>query len=183
MKRSTGGFTPDELFDVVDRNDAVIGQATRAEVHAKGLLHRAVHVMIHDATGRLFLQKRSLLKDTFPGCWDSSCSGHLDTGEDYATAARRELGEELGWHDASLSLRPVVNLSACPETGHEFIQIYVMGPLTGPFQLHPEEIIEGRWVSPGELDALVEKNPEQVAGALRLWWRQDRAAAIAVIAA
>jgi len=165
---------PDELFDVVDLDDQVVGQAPRREVHARNLLHRATHVMIHDSAGHLFLQRRSMTKDTFPGCWDSSCSGHVDSGEDYPTAARRELGEELGWHDASLPLRPLVKLSACPETGYEFIQIFLMGPLSGPFTLHPEEITEGRWIVPDELDILISEYPERVAGALRLLWSQHR---------
>jgi isopentenyl-diphosphate delta-isomerase type 1 len=166
---------PDELFDVVDHNDAVIGQAPRREVHARNLLHRATHVMVHDAQGRLFLQKRSLSKDTFPGCWDSSCSGHLDAGEDYLTAAWRELGEEIGWHDQTLPLRPLLKLHASQETGHEFIQIYILGPISGPFDLHPGEISEGRWVTPSELDSLIAQHPQQVASALRLLWSQHRA--------
>jgi len=165
---------PDELFDVVDREDRVVSQAPRREVHAKNLLHRATHVLVHDATGRLFLQKRSMSKDTFPGCWDSSCSGHLDAGEDYLTAARRELGEELGWHDTSQPLRHVVKLPACSETGHEFIEIFLLGPVAGPFTLHPEEISEGRWVTPAELTGELEKSPEHFASALRLLWAEHR---------
>jgi isopentenyl-diphosphate delta-isomerase type 1 len=170
---------PDELFDVVDAADRVVGRAPRREVHARNLLHRAVHVLVHDAQGRLFLQRRSMSKDTFPGCWDSSCSGHVDAGEDYFTAARRELVEELGWHDATMPLRPLLKLDAVPETGHEFIQIFVLGPLPGPFQLHPEEISEGRWVVPGELDTLLAQHPETVAGALRLLWSRHRAEILA----
>lgn len=166
---------PDELFAVVDENDRVIGSAPRAEVHARNLLHRATHVMVHDAAGRLFLQRRSLAKDTFPGCWDSSCSGHLDVGEDYPEAARRELGEEIGWRDTSQPLRPLLKLAASPETGHEFIQIFILGPVAGPFELHPAEISEGRWFTPEEIDALVRDFPQQVAGALRLLWSQHRA--------
>jgi isopentenyl-diphosphate delta-isomerase type 1 len=172
---------PDELFDVVDSADRAIAQAPRREVHARKLLHRAVHVMVHDPSGRLFLQRRSLSKDTFPGCWDSSCSGHVDAGEDYPIAARRELGEELGWYDVSLPLRPLLKLRACPETGYEFIQIFLMGPCSGPFELHPEEITEGRWIVPADLDILVRENPDQVAGALRLLWAQHRAEIVAAI--
>lgn len=164
-----------ELFDVVDAQDRVIGRAPRGEVHAKKLLHRATHVMVHDLAGRLFLQRRSLGKDTFPGCWDSSCSGHLDAGEDYPEAARRELGEEIGWHDASLPLRPLLKLAACAETGREFIQIYLLGPIAGPFDLNPAEISEGRWFAPEEVDALVREQPDRVAGALRLLWTSHRA--------
>jgi isopentenyl-diphosphate delta-isomerase len=122
---------PDELFDVVDDDDQVIGQAPRREVHAQRLSHRAVHVLVHDAMGRLFLQKRSLGKDTFPGCWDSSCSGHVDAGETYLEAARRELGEELGWRDLSPPLRPLLKLPSGPVTGFEFIEIFLLGPVGG----------------------------------------------------
>jgi isopentenyl-diphosphate delta-isomerase type 1 len=164
----------DELFDVVDLNDEVTGQAPRKEVHAKKWMHRATHVIVHDHVGRLFLQKRSMSKDTFPGCWDNACTGHLDAGENYETAARRELGEEIGWHDASLPLRPVLKLAPCPENGYEFIQIYTMGPISGPFEFHPEEISEGRWVAPSEIEAMMRENPDQFTGAMRLLWTQHR---------
>ena len=171
----------DDIFDIVDGEDRVIGRAPRSEVHARNLHHRATHILVHDAAGRVFLQQRSLTKDRFPGCWDSSCSGHVDAGEDYPDAARRELGEEIGLHDESLPLRPVLKLNASPETGYEFIQIYVLGPWSGPFELNPEEIIEGRWVDPAELDILVREYPDHVAGALRLLWTQDRAELLAAI--
>src|SRR5688500_2847599 len=86
----------DEWFDVVNERDEVIGRGLRREVHARGLWHRAVHVLVFDAAGRVFLQKRSMLKDLSAGLWDSSCSGHLDSGEDYDVAAVRELAEEIG---------------------------------------------------------------------------------------
>lgn len=164
----------DELFDVVDEHDHVIGRAPRREVHAKGLHHRATHVLVHDEAGRVFLQRRSLTKDTFPGRWDSSCSGHLDAGEDYKTAARRELGEELGWHDASLPLRPLLKLPTSADTGWEFIQIYALGPVAGPFTLHPEEIIDGRWLTPEEIIAWIEREPEAFASAARSLWTTHR---------
>ncbi len=164
----------DELFDVVDANDQVIDRRTRREVHALNLLHRATHVMVYNLEGHLFLQRRSMKKDTFPGCWDSSCSGHLDAGEDYLTAARRELGEEIGWYNTTMPLRPVIKLPASPETGYEFIQVYLLGPTIGPFDLNPEEISEARWVLPVELDVMINQQPDTVAGALRLLWRQHR---------
>jgi isopentenyl-diphosphate delta-isomerase type 1 len=181
MSKTPPAATPDELFDVVDLDDQVIGQSPRREVHARKLLHRAIHVLIHDPNGHLFLQRRSLDKDTFPGCWDSSCSGHVDAGEDYVRAAWRELDEELGWHDASLPLRPLLKLHASPETGYEFIQVFLLGPLSGPFDLNPEEITEGRWIVPDELDILINEYPDHVAGALRLFWSQHRAEILAAM--
>ena len=73
----------EEIFDVVDERDVVIGQNTRAEVHRLGLRHRAVHVLVFDRHGHIFLQKRSLLKDRQAGLWDSSSSGHVDAAPRY----------------------------------------------------------------------------------------------------
>src|SRR3989442_704060 len=86
----------EEIFDVVNEGDEVIGQKPRSEIHRLNLKHRAVHVLVFNARGELFLQKRSMKKDCFPGAWDSSASGHLDTGESYDACAVRELREELG---------------------------------------------------------------------------------------
>ncbi|MFQ5734110.1 MAG: NUDIX domain-containing protein [Planctomycetaceae bacterium] len=113
--------SPDELFDVVDERDAVVRQATRADVHAQRLLHRAVHIFVFNAGGELLLQKRSALKDEFPLRWTSSASGHLDAGESYDEAARRELGEELGF-DAPLEF--LAKLPASQETANEFTALY-----------------------------------------------------------
>ncbi len=66
---------PDETFDVVDEADRVVGRATRAAVHRRGLRHRAAHVFLFDGAGRLYLQRRSLSKDENPGLWDSSAAG------------------------------------------------------------------------------------------------------------
>ena len=72
-----------DIFDVVDMEDNVLRQAPRAVVHREKLLHRAVHVFVFNQAGQLYLQRRSMTKDTAPGKWVSSCSGHVDTGEDY----------------------------------------------------------------------------------------------------
>src|ERR1044071_58563 len=100
----------EDIFDVVNERDEVIDAKPRSYVHANGLLHRAVHVLVFNSRGEIFLQKRSMLKDRQPGVWDSSCSGHVDSGEIYDETAVRELREEIGldiYHDASLSMEPL----------------------------------------------------------------------------
>jgi len=115
-----------EVFDVVDENDIPTGTATRSEVHAKGLIHRAVHVFVLNRNGDLYLQKRSLIKDMNPGVWDSSVSGHLDAGEGYADAAVREMGEELGITDLSAEdLEHVVVVEPSENTGWEHVHLFV----------------------------------------------------------
>lgn len=85
-----------ELFDLVDENDKVIGQTLRREVHRdKSLIHRSVTVLVF-ISGKLLLQKRSQTKDTYPLYWTSSCSGHVTAGNSYEETVKRELKEELG---------------------------------------------------------------------------------------
>lgn len=85
-----------ERFDIVDENDTVIGQALRHNVHRnKSLVHRSITVLVF-INEKLLLQKRSQTKDTYPGFWTSSCSGHVLSGDSYEETAKRELTEELG---------------------------------------------------------------------------------------
>jgi len=102
----------EEIFDVVNDRDEVIGRASRSEVHARGLLHRAAHVLVFNARGQAFLQKRSMLKDRQPGVWDSSASGHLSSGESCDVCAVREVREELGVSRDGSGVR--VRLSRAP---------------------------------------------------------------------
>ena len=162
----------EEIFDVVNERDEVIGQAPRSEVHRRKLNHRAVHVLVFNSQGDLFLQKRSMVKDCFPGAWDSSASGHLDRGEDYDACAVREVCEELG---VALGRTPqrLFKVDACVETGYEFVWVYQCAH-EGPFVLHPEEIEKGGWFAPQVIERWIQDNPEEFASGLVLIWRKWR---------
>ncbi len=162
----------DEYFDVVNERDEPVGRALRREVHVRGRWHRAVHVLVFDAAGRVFLQKRSMLKDMSPGLWDSSCSGHLDAGEDYDAAAVRELGEELGLRSAPRPER-TLRIEACAETGWEFCWVYRLRH-DGPFVLHPEEIERGEWLATDEVTRRIAARPEEYCPAFRLIWSRTQ---------
>jgi isopentenyldiphosphate isomerase len=160
----------DEIFDVVNERDEVVGQSTRREVHARGLLHRAAHVLVFNSRGQVFLQKRSLAKDSAPGCWDSSCSGHLDAGEDYLPAAVRELAEEIGLKIASPHLlMPILRSEACADTGNEFVWVYRLSS-DGPFVLNPVEIERGEWFSPADVSRAIAERPAEYARSFRYLW-------------
>lgn len=163
----------EEIFDVVNERDEVIGQRTRGEVHRLGLMHRAVHVLVFNRAGEVFLQKRSMSKDCSPGLWDSSASGHLESGEEWDACAVREVAEELG---VALTAPPefVFKEHAQPRTGMEFIRIY-RAEHEGPFELHPGEIETGEWFAPGVVDERTSRAPEDFAPAFVLLWERLRA--------
>ena len=162
---------PEEIFDVVNERDEVVGQNTRREVHRLGLKHRAVHVLVFNAAGQVFLQKRSMKKDRQPGLWDSSSSGHVDSGEDYDACAVRELREEIGLELAKVPLR-LFKLAASAETDQEHVWIYRC-QAEGPFQLHPEEIERGGWYAPGDVTRWMSDRPEDFASALLVIWKMQ----------
>jgi 8-oxo-dGTP pyrophosphatase MutT (NUDIX family) len=86
----------DELLDLVDERDRVVGHATRREVRRRRLLHRFAAVLCRDPTGRVYVHRRTDDKDVYPGMYDMFVGGVVGAGETYAAAAARELSEELG---------------------------------------------------------------------------------------
>lgn len=158
-----------EIFDVVDETDCVIDQRSRPEVHRLMLRHRAVHVLVFNSRGDVFLQKRSMTKDTHPGVWDSSSSGHVDSGEEYDACAVRELREEIGLELPRAPER-LFKIEACEQTGMEFVWVYRCES-EGPFELHPEEISEGGWFAPAHVNEWLERTPQDFAPAFALIWQ------------
>lgn len=139
---------PNELFDLVDLDDRVIGQVRRGEAHRNpALIHRSVQVLVFSHDGRVLLQKRSAAKDLFPNYWCASASGHVASGEDYLTTARRELAEELGVV-ADLTFVAKTLVRTAPET--EQTAVFVAHS-DGPFTFHPTETSGGRFFTLGEL--------------------------------
>ncbi len=163
----------EEIFDVVNERDEVIGQQTRREVHRLGLKHRAVHILVFNRNGDLFLQKRSMQKDNHPGVWDSSASGHVDAGEDYDAAAIRELREELGVQ-VPAPLERLFKIDSCEATGREFVWVYRWAA-EGPLVLHPEEIERGEWFSPNNVSHWLAERPQDFAPAFPVIWKRLQA--------
>ena len=160
----------EEIFDVVNERDEVIDAKPRSEVHRLGLLHRAVHVLVFNLRGEIFLQERSMTKDREPGKWDSSSSGHVDSGEDYDACAVRELREEIGLI-VPKTPECLFRIAACAETDREFVRVYRC-PAEGPFQLHPDEIERGEWFAPEAVTRWIAERPQDFASAFRLIWKK-----------
>ena len=91
-----------ERVSIVDEANVRVGAATRAEMRARHLVHRAAYILVFNGVGEIFVQKRTLTKDIFPGYYDVAAGGVVLADEDYDTGARRELAEELGIHDVPL---------------------------------------------------------------------------------
>jgi glutamine synthetase len=148
---------PEEIFDVVDEADRVVGRATRAVVHREGLRHRAAHVFLLNGRGELFLQRRALGKDEHPGLWDSSAAGHLDAGERrLAPVGRVPLGEHPAGRPPDGVALDLVEEQRSVDATREGPALLVEG--VGVEQFHPE-------YSPGQLEiSLASADPSTGAG-------------------
>lgn len=138
---------PEELLDVVDIKDMVIGQAPRHEVHSKLLLHREVDVLVHDEDRRILFQQRSHNKKQNPLHWTSGAGGHVPAGVDPAEGAKVELFEELGLSgDLQFLFKKLVR----QDNNHRFAYFYSFkytGQIITP---HPEEIETVKFVHESE---------------------------------
>ena len=141
-----------EYFDIYDEAGNRIGRALRSECHGNpALLHHTSHVVIFHPDGeRLLLQKRSRNKDIEPGKWDTAVGGHVDCGEDYLTAARRELREELGVSEFPGELRYLFDSKIRNSIESEDVRVYGL-TFAGPFRFQTEEIDEIRFWTKEEL--------------------------------
>ena len=135
-----------EILDVVDENDTVIGQKTRAECHSNpSLIHRVVHCWLLNSDGQLLWQQRSMLKKLAPGMWDMSCGGHIPAGETPEHGLIRELDEELGVKNPKIHLVEKY-ISKLPKQT-EMIHLYFVhcDMLESEFTLQKEEVQQVKW--------------------------------------
>ena len=159
-------LTKTERFPIVDKKDRILGHASRSEVHGNNLLHRAVHILIFNEAGEVYLQQRSRWKDRHPLKWDSSAAGHVGAAESYDETARRELIEELG---VSVPLQKISKLPAAQRTDHEFIWLY-RGLVSGDLVPNKCEIERGTFLPPAVVHAWTSARPEDFApGFLECW--------------
>ncbi|MCH8539977.1 MAG: NUDIX domain-containing protein [Opitutales bacterium] len=133
----------EELLDIVDGENHVVGQATREEIHRRKLVHRAVHLLLTDGKGRFLLQKRSARKRDYPEHWDSSVSGHVVAGDDFEATVVKEAAEEIGY--VPKEFFPLFLLEPSAENGQEWILFHVEKTKAQRFRADPEEINDLRW--------------------------------------
>lgn len=140
----------DDLVVLVDEDGRDAGSAARLEVHGPDTpLHRAFSVYLFDDEGRLLLTRRALGKVTWPGVWTNSCCGHPRPGEDYASAIRRRVREELGVGVSDLRVAlPDFTYRAVDFSGvveHEVCPVYV-GRIIGQLAPDASEVMDHQWV-------------------------------------
>jgi isopentenyldiphosphate isomerase len=146
----------DEAVDVVDADDRVIGRASRGEMRAQRLRHRATYLLLFNGRGELFIHLRTATKDVYPSYWDVAVGGVVAAGESYDEGARRELAEEVGVRGAT------------PERlfdfSYEDARNQVNGRVyrvtwDGPLVLQAEEVVRGEWLPAAAVRERMQRDP------------------------
>lgn len=155
-----------EWVDIVDDNNEVIAQATRRQMRAENLRHRATYIVVHDGMGKILVQRRTDIKDFYPGYLDATAGGVVTQGENILDSAKREAQEELG-------------VSGVPFAEHglfyyEGDNCRIWGGLFscvshGPFALQESEVVEVSWLTPDEISARCDEFTPDSLKALSLW--------------
>jgi 8-oxo-dGTP pyrophosphatase MutT (NUDIX family) len=134
----------DEIVRIVDRNNQETGECPRSVMRARNHIHRACYILVFNGKHELFVQKRTMYKDIYPGHWDIAAGGVVLAGESYEESAKRELLEELGITG--------VTLEFAGDRYFEDRDNRVWGRIftcfhEGPFSLQAEEIDFGRFMT------------------------------------
>lgn len=141
----------DELMDVVDRHDNIIGQKKRSELYAEGSPNcRVINAFLRNTLGQIWIPRRTAHKALFPLCLDMSCGGHVGSGESYEDALKREVQEELNW---DLEQRPwhlLGHLTPYDDGVSMFMKVYEIQDDETP-QWNLDDFVESYWLWPWEI--------------------------------
>ncbi len=148
--------TATETVQIVDEENREIAAVPRHIMREQNLIHRASYILVFNREGQLFVQKRTMDKDVYPGYFDIAAGGVVLAGESYEEAAKRELAEELGVSG--------VKLNVLFDQYYEDRDNRVWGRIfscrhEGPFVLQKEEVAWGRFMDLAEILALGNREP------------------------
>jgi isopentenyl-diphosphate delta-isomerase type 1 len=143
----------EEIFDIVDEEDNVIGKTTREEVHKKKLIHRSVMFFIFDKKRRVLVTQRTKTKDMFPEYWSISLGGHVGSGESYEEAVARE-----AWEEAKVKEKPFFITSFKKRIPEEKENSMIYGFLTSKKpELDKNELKQGRFMTIKEIEEKIKE--------------------------
>lgn len=148
---------PEEILDLVDENDVVIGSLSRKEVYTRGLKNfRVVNVFIRNDDGELWIPRRTAAKKLFPLYLDMSAAGHVESGESYEEAFAKEVREEINIDVTAVSHKELGHLSPHIDNVSAFSKVFEIEYNDVP-AYNTDDFVEYYWLTPAEILALVEE--------------------------
>ena len=152
----------EEMVVLVTEQNEILGYMGKLEAHKKGLLHRAISVVVYNSAGEMLLQQRALTKYHWAGIWSNTCCSHPRKDEGFKEAAERRLFEELGFKiELKEEFQFVYKAFDKPSglTEHEYDVVF-SGVYDGSFEYNRDEVNATKWMSIADLEQDITKYPE-----------------------
>jgi len=148
-----------ELLDIVNDKDNVIGQDTKNNKFIKGLISRNVAIFILDNDGKLLITKRSSHKKSFPNRYDLAACGNVKASESYREAAEREVIEELSIKCNLKFLGKIFNEFKENDIKIKYFTGIFLGHFSGEVKLS-DELVELKRLTSKEIEGLINENKD-----------------------
>ncbi|MEI6580620.1 MAG: NUDIX domain-containing protein [bacterium] len=144
---------------IVDENDNIIGVKDREERNFNDIIRVAV-IWITDKNGNILLQQRKFSKKVNPGKWGPGVAGTVEEGETYESNAYKELEEEIGVKNVSLTKSK--KFFGETNVGRRFAQLFLC-EISKDQELVPQEdeVQELKWFSKEEFMNFYKEKPEE----------------------
>lgn len=153
----------EEKVVLVNENNEVLGTMPKMEAHEKGLLHRAISILIYNSKGEMLIQQRSATKYHWPLIWSNAVCSHPRENENFQEAAERRLKEELNINCSLKEIYRFIYKAQDELTGlieHEYDVVYE-GQYDGEIPFNPDEIASIKWITLEKLSQEIENEPEK----------------------
>ena len=151
MKPVQAADSPEEILDLVNEHDQVIGQLSRREIYARGLRnYRVVHAFIKNSNGELWIPRRVSTKKLYPDALDFSIAGHVTTGESYEVALLKEAAEEVNLDLSKIPYRELAYLNPRTQPVALWQKVYEVNLEEAP-DYNPDDFSGYEWLQPKEV--------------------------------
>jgi isopentenyldiphosphate isomerase len=151
---------------IVDEQDNILAHKEKHELQ-HGEIFRAASLWITDPDGNILLARRSMTKSNNPGKWGTAVAGHVDEGEDYAEAIKREAYEEIGLkHVNPIPFKKFFRTEKDRFFSQWFTTII---PQDTEFTIDHSEVAEVRWWTREELMRAIAEHPDEFIPSARYW--------------
>ncbi|HRN95803.1 MAG: isopentenyl-diphosphate Delta-isomerase [Chitinophagales bacterium] len=154
----------EEQVVLVDENCRELGLMPKLEAHEKGVLHKAVSIIIFNEAGEMLITQRAFEKYHWPGIWSNACCTHPRENESFLAAAERRLQEELGFETPLKEVFRFVYKAQDEITGlveHEYDTVFIGEYNNANFEFNRDEIADVEWVTKSKLLAEFENEPQK----------------------
>lgn len=164
-----------EFVVLVDEQDQPLGSMEKMEAHQKGVLHRAISVLIFNSKGELLLQQRALSKYHSGGLWTNTCCSHPREDETPAQAAARRLHEEMGINPPLEFSHTFIYRAELDKglTEYELDHVFI-GKYDLPPHINPNEASDWQFIALDELQRDLTEHPTRYTEWFKIMMREGK---------